>query len=199
MNTCVVAHEPTRGFVLMRTPKSMALLRRMKRVARAAAIALLALTAFSSSVATDRAASLSPRRPRTVNNAASNRARPYDCFRGAPPHRRISLCPRYRKAVEDGLELDIHPIRNDRDHARALKRVEKLWGARPGTRAGGNWKSWRPDRIRTSPSTTPIDPPDPIDAIIFRMEQKGMTRADLVRIIGSRSSGCPKFSTDVAT
>src|SRR5258708_676997 len=31
--------------------------------------------------------------------------------------------------------MDIHPVRNDRDHARALKRVEKLWGARPGTSA----------------------------------------------------------------
>ena len=33
----------------------------------------------------------------------------------------------------------------------------------------------------------PIDPPDPIDAILFRLEQMGLTRADLVPIIGSRS------------
>jgi hypothetical protein len=29
--------------------------------------------------------------------------------------------------------MDIHPIRTERDHARALKRLEKLWGARAGT------------------------------------------------------------------
>ncbi len=34
---------------------------------------------------------------------------------------------------------------------------------------------------------SPIDPPDPIDAIVFRMEQMGLTRADLVPIIGSRA------------
>ena len=33
----------------------------------------------------------------------------------------------------------------------------------------------------------PVDPPDPIDAILLRMEQMGLTRADLVPIIGSRS------------
>lgn len=33
----------------------------------------------------------------------------------------------------------------------------------------------------------PIDPPDPIDAILFRMDQEGLTRADLVPYIGSQS------------
>ncbi|HEX7501246.1 MAG TPA: helix-turn-helix domain-containing protein [Polyangia bacterium] len=33
----------------------------------------------------------------------------------------------------------------------------------------------------------PIDPPDPIDAIRFRMEQMGLTRNDLIDIIGSRA------------
>ena len=33
----------------------------------------------------------------------------------------------------------------------------------------------------------PIDPPDPIEAIKFRMEQQGLTRRDLEPIIGSRA------------
>ncbi len=33
----------------------------------------------------------------------------------------------------------------------------------------------------------PIDPPDPIDAIVFRMEQQGLSRKDLEPMIGSRS------------
>jgi HTH-type transcriptional regulator/antitoxin HigA len=33
----------------------------------------------------------------------------------------------------------------------------------------------------------PIDPPDPIDAIRFRIEQMGLTRSDLTGIIGSRA------------
>lgn len=33
----------------------------------------------------------------------------------------------------------------------------------------------------------PIDPPDPIEAIKFRMEQQGMSRKDLENIIGTRT------------
>src|SRR6476469_7537684 len=77
--------------------------------------------------------------------------------------------------------MDIHPIRNERDHARALKRVEKLWGARAGT----------PAAEELEVLATLIDSYEarhhPIDAILFRMEQMGLTRADLVPIIGSRS------------
>jgi HTH-type transcriptional regulator/antitoxin HigA len=83
--------------------------------------------------------------------------------------------------------MDIHPIRNDRDHSRALKRLKKLWGARPGTPAAEELEvlatliDWYEARRHA------IDPPDPIDAILFRMEQMGLTRADLVEIIGSRA------------
>ena len=33
----------------------------------------------------------------------------------------------------------------------------------------------------------PIDPPDPVDAIQYRMEQAGLGQADLARLLGSRS------------
>jgi HTH-type transcriptional regulator/antitoxin HigA len=33
----------------------------------------------------------------------------------------------------------------------------------------------------------PMDPPDPIDAILFRMEQQGLTRKDLEPMIGYRA------------
>ena len=83
--------------------------------------------------------------------------------------------------------MDIHPIRNERDHARALKRVEKLWGARPGTRAAEELEVLATLIDSYEAKHHPIDPPDPIDAILFRMEQMGLTRADLVPIIGSRA------------
>jgi HTH-type transcriptional regulator/antitoxin HigA len=83
--------------------------------------------------------------------------------------------------------MDIHPIRNDRDHARALKRVEKLWGARSGTPAAEELEVLATLIDSYEAKHHPVDPPDPIDAILFRMEQMGLTRADLVPIIGSRS------------
>lgn len=83
--------------------------------------------------------------------------------------------------------MDIRPIRNRRDHAWALREVERLWGARTGT----------PDADKLEILVTlidayeakhhPIDPPDPVDAIRFRMEQAGLTRSDLAGVIGSRA------------
>ncbi len=82
--------------------------------------------------------------------------------------------------------MDIHPIRNDRDHARALRQMEKLWGVRPGMPGAEKLEILVTLVDAYESKHHPIDPPDPIDAICFRMEQKGMTRADLVKIIGSR-------------
>jgi HTH-type transcriptional regulator/antitoxin HigA len=67
--------------------------------------------------------------------------------------------------------MDIHPIRNQRDHARALREIERLWGARARTQEA--------DRLEILVALVevyeakhyPVDPPDPIDAILFRLEQ----------------------------
>lgn len=83
--------------------------------------------------------------------------------------------------------MDVRPIRNERDHARALRQIEKLWGARAGTSAADKLEVLVTLVDAYEAKHHAIDPPDPIDAILFRMEQKGMTRADLERIIGSRA------------
>jgi HTH-type transcriptional regulator/antitoxin HigA len=82
---------------------------------------------------------------------------------------------------------EVRPIRSKRDHAEALKAVERLWGAKAGTRHGD-----RLDVLVTlieayEEEHYPIDPPDPIEAIKFRMEQQGQTRRDLEEIIGTRT------------
>jgi HTH-type transcriptional regulator/antitoxin HigA len=82
---------------------------------------------------------------------------------------------------------EVRPIRSKRDHAEALKAVEQLWGAKAGTRHGD-----RLDVLVTlieayEEEHYPIDPPDPIEAIKFRMEQQGQTRRDLEEIIGTRT------------
>jgi HTH-type transcriptional regulator/antitoxin HigA len=90
--------------------------------------------------------------------------------------------------------MDIHPIRNDRDHARALKRVEKLWGARPGTLAAEELEVLATLIDAYEAKHHPIEPADPIDAILFRMEQMGLTRRS-----SAAAPGCPRCSTEVAT
>ncbi|KAA5600462.1 helix-turn-helix domain-containing protein [Blastochloris sulfoviridis] len=82
---------------------------------------------------------------------------------------------------------DVKPIRTDADHAAALAEIERLWGAESGTPAGD-----RLDVLATlidayEAARFPMDPPDPIDAILFRLEQQGLSRKDLEPMIGSRA------------
>ncbi len=82
---------------------------------------------------------------------------------------------------------DIRPLRSDADHERAMAQVARLWGAASGTPDGD-----RMDVLATlidayEAAHHPIDPPDPVDAILFRMEQQGLTRRDIEPLIGSRA------------
>ncbi len=82
---------------------------------------------------------------------------------------------------------DVKPIRTAKDHTAALKEIERLWGAKAGTPAGD-----RLDVLATlidayETERFPMDPPDPIEAIKFRMEQQGLTRKDLEPLIGART------------
>ena len=85
------------------------------------------------------------------------------------------------------MTTEVRPIRSEADHEAALSEVERLWGARAGTRDGD-----RLDVLATlidayETAHYPMDPPDPIEAIKFRMEQQGLTRRDLEEIIGTRT------------
>ena len=82
---------------------------------------------------------------------------------------------------------DIKPIRTKRDYEAALDEVERLWGSKLGTPEGD-----RLDVLATlieafEAAHYPMDPPDPIEAIKFRMEQQGLSRRDLESLIGTRT------------
>jgi HTH-type transcriptional regulator / antitoxin HigA len=82
---------------------------------------------------------------------------------------------------------EIKPIRTKRDYEAALTEIERLWGAKAKTPDGD-----RLDVLATlidayETEHYPMDPPDPIEAIKFRMEQQGLTRKDLEEIIGTRT------------
>ncbi len=85
------------------------------------------------------------------------------------------------------MKNDVKPIRTKKDYEVALKELETLWGAKSGTPQGD-----RLDVIATlidayEAAHYPMDPPDPIEAIKFRMEQQGLTRKDLEPLIGTRT------------
>src|ERR1700712_1848758 len=82
---------------------------------------------------------------------------------------------------------EVKPIRTKRDYEAALKEVERLWGSKSGTRDGD-----RLDVLATlidvyEAEHYPVDPPDPIEAIKFRMEQQGLTNKDLQALLGQKS------------
>jgi HTH-type transcriptional regulator/antitoxin HigA len=83
--------------------------------------------------------------------------------------------------------MEIKPIRTERDYERALREVERLMDAKPGTADED-----RLDVLATLVDAYegkhfPIDPPDPIEAIRFRLEQQGLDPSALVGVIGGRS------------
>ncbi len=82
--------------------------------------------------------------------------------------------------------MKIRPIRTKADYRAALKEAERLWHAEPGTAQGD-----RVDVLVTlieayEAKHHPIPAPDPIAAIEFMMEQKGLSRRELEPAIGSR-------------
>jgi HTH-type transcriptional regulator/antitoxin HigA len=83
--------------------------------------------------------------------------------------------------------MDIRPIKTEQDYNNSLMRIEELWGAKKDTTDGDEL-----DLLVTLVESYemkhyPIAPPDPVDAIKFRMEQMDMTKADLVKYLGSQS------------
>lgn len=80
--------------------------------------------------------------------------------------------------------MNIKPIKTRADHRGALKEIESLMGSRPGTEEGA-----RLDVLATlvqayESKHFPMDLPDPVEAIRFRMEQSGLAPKDLVPKIG---------------
>lgn len=83
--------------------------------------------------------------------------------------------------------MNIRPIRNEQDYNFAISRIEELWGAKKETVEGDEF-----DLLVTLVEAYeikhyPLAPPDPVDAIKFRMEQMGMNNADMVKYLGSQS------------
>jgi len=83
--------------------------------------------------------------------------------------------------------MNIRPIKTEKDYNSALSRIEDLWGAKKDTLEGDELDLLVTLVEAYEMKHYPIAPPDPIDAIKFRMEQMGMTPADMVQFLGSQS------------
>ena len=78
-------------------------------------------------------------------------------------------------------------IKTEADYEAALARLEELLDAEPDTSEGDEFELWATLISAYEEEAFPIDLPDPVAAIRFRMEQAGLKQADLVPFIGSAS------------
>ena len=84
--------------------------------------------------------------------------------------------------------MDVRPIKTEADYDWALAEIEHYFDAEPEPGTPG---SQRLDVLASliehyESRAWPIGLPDPVEAIRYRMEQSGLTQADLARVLGSR-------------
>ena len=82
--------------------------------------------------------------------------------------------------------MDLVPIRNESDHTSALKEIERLWGAEPGTEDGNKLDILVDLVEHYEDQYFPIGSPDPIELLNLYMEEMGLTQTDFGNIIGSQ-------------
>jgi HTH-type transcriptional regulator/antitoxin HigA len=84
--------------------------------------------------------------------------------------------------------MEIHPVRNDDDHALAIREIERLWGAAAGTEDGDKLDILATLVEKYEDRRWPnIDVSDPIDLLNYAIEELGHTQAELAELLGSRS------------
>jgi len=81
--------------------------------------------------------------------------------------------------------MKLKPIRNDSELSRALKRIDDLWGAQPGTPRGDELDVLMLIVEKYEDEHYAVPASDPIEAIKFLMEQKGLARKDIEPYIGT--------------
>ena len=83
--------------------------------------------------------------------------------------------------------MDIKVIKTEDDYQQALKRLEIIFEAPIDSPEGDEAEILTILIEKYEDEHYPIEPPDPIEAIKFRMEQMGMNKGDLAKVIGYKS------------
>jgi HTH-type transcriptional regulator/antitoxin HigA len=83
--------------------------------------------------------------------------------------------------------MQLKPIKTKADHEAALREIERLWAAEEGTPEGDSLDILITLVDAYEEIHFPIDTPDPIEAIKFRLEQQGEDQSALIGVIGNRT------------
>lgn len=83
--------------------------------------------------------------------------------------------------------MNIYPIHTEADYNSVLNRIEEIFDAKAGTPEGDELEILGILVEEYEKRNFPIDAPDPIEALKFRMEQLGLSQSDLAQLVGSKS------------
>ena len=83
--------------------------------------------------------------------------------------------------------MTLRLIKTKKDYQTALARLEVIFDAKPGTPQGDELEVLGILIDKYEQENYPIDFPDPIEAIKFRMEQLGYSQTDLANVVGLKS------------
>ena len=83
--------------------------------------------------------------------------------------------------------MEIRPIRTDEDHTAALREIERLWGAAPGSEDGDRLDILIALADAYEDRRWPVTSPDPVEAIKGSMAFEGRSQSDLAVLLGSPS------------
>jgi HTH-type transcriptional regulator/antitoxin HigA len=83
--------------------------------------------------------------------------------------------------------MEIRPIISDLDHEAALKQIDRLWGAEPGTPEAATLDALATLVQAYEERRWPRERLDPIETIVASMQWNDRTQADLAALFGSRS------------
>ena len=90
--------------------------------------------------------------------------------------------------------MNIKVIKTEADYKEALDRIEEIFDAPADTQEGDEAEILSILIEKYEDEHYPVGPPDPIEAIKFRMEQLDMNKSDLAKIIGYKSRVSELFS-----
>ena len=90
--------------------------------------------------------------------------------------------------------MDIKVIKTEEDYNQALKRLEEIFHAPIDSKEGDEAEVLSILIEKYEEKNYPIDAPDPIEAILFRMEQMEMSKKDLAEVLGYKSRVSEIFS-----
>jgi len=84
-------------------------------------------------------------------------------------------------------KMKIKPIKTKKDYEQALARLEVIFDSKKGTEKGDELEILGILIDNYENEKFPIDFPDPVEAIKFRMEQLGYNQTDLANVVGLKS------------